>query len=137
MVVSFSGRLQAKLVNLGKILCWNGEDWAAFFALISKCPSIRKMDGRGGGDRNDHQTNKACALDALQPPPLANWNKRNKRQAQPSQVSRATDAESHQQPSVWLAPEHSTTRRRNWLAGVARFRSSDLLLRNNSRLARR
>ena len=48
--------------------------------------------GRGGGDRKDRQTNKACALYALQPPPLANWNKRNKRQAQPSQVRRAADA---------------------------------------------
>jgi hypothetical protein len=56
--------------------------------------------GRGGGDRNDRQTNKACALYALQPPPLANWNKRNKRQVQPSQVCRAADAESQQQLSV-------------------------------------
>jgi|ERR1700733_9280108 hypothetical protein len=55
------------------------------------------MVGRGGGDRNDKQTNKACALCALQPPPRANWNKRNKRQAQPSQVCRAADAESQRQ----------------------------------------
>jgi hypothetical protein len=87
--------------------------------------------GRGGGDRNDRQTNKACALYALQPPPLANWNKRNKRQAQPSQVCRAADAESQQQLSVWLGPERSTTRRLNRLAGVARFRSTGLLLRNS------
>ena len=60
--------------------------------------------GRGGGDRNDTQTNKACALYALQPLPLAKWNKRNKRQAQPSQVCRAADAESRQQLSVWLDP---------------------------------
>ena len=56
--------------------------------------------GRGGGDRNDRQTNKACALYALQPPPLPNWNKRNNRHAQPSQVRRALDAESQQQLSV-------------------------------------
>ncbi len=36
--------------------------------------------GRGGGDRKDKQSNKACALNALQPPPLSNWNKRNRRQ---------------------------------------------------------
>ena len=87
--------------------------------------------GRGGGDRNDRQTNKACALYALQQSPLANWNKRNKRQAQPSQVCRAADAESQQQLSVWLGPEPSTTRRLNRLAGVARFRSTGLLVRNS------
>jgi hypothetical protein len=36
------------------------------------------MAGRGGGDRNDKHLNKACALNALQPPTPANWNKRNK-----------------------------------------------------------
>jgi hypothetical protein len=96
-----------------------------------KSRPIRKMVGRGGGDRNDRQTNNACALYALQPPPLANWNKRNKRQAEPSQVCRAADTESQQQLRVWLGPERSTTRRLNRLAGVARFRSSGLLLRNS------
>jgi hypothetical protein len=43
----------------------------------------RKVIGRGGGDRNDRQTNKACALYALQPPPSTNWNKWNKRQLRP------------------------------------------------------
>jgi len=90
-----------------------------------------KTFGRGGGDRKDRQTNKACALYVLQPPPLANWNKRNKRQAQPSQVCRAADAESQQQLSVWLGLERSTTRRLDRLAGVVRFRSSGLLLRNS------
>jgi hypothetical protein len=100
--------------------------------VFAKCLPARRMVGRGGGDRNDRQTNKACALYALQPPPLANWNKRNKRQAQPSQGCRAADAESQQQLSVWLGPERSTTCRLNGLAGVARFRSSGLLLRNSS-----
>ena len=36
------------------------------------------MIGRGGGDRNDKHLNKVCALNTLQPPALANWNKRNK-----------------------------------------------------------
>jgi len=36
------------------------------------------MVGRGGGDRNDKYSNKARALNALQPPNLANRNKRNK-----------------------------------------------------------
>ena len=39
-----------------------------------------KTFGRGGGDRKDKLLNKACALNALQPPPLSNWNKRNRRQ---------------------------------------------------------
>jgi Phage integrase family len=56
--------------------------------------------GRGGGDRKDKLLNKVCALNALNPPPLSNWNKRNKRQAQPPQVCRAADAESQQQLSV-------------------------------------
>ena len=99
--------------------------------LASKANRLNRTFGKGGGDRNDRQTNKACALYALQPPPLANWNKRNKRQAQPSQVCRAADAKSQQQLSVWLGPERSTTRRLNRLAGVARFRSSGLLLRNS------
>src|SRR6476620_593074 len=33
--------------------------------------------GRGGGDRKDELLNKVCALYALQPPLLSNWNKRN------------------------------------------------------------
>ena len=48
-----------------------------------KCPSIRKMDGRGGGDRKDKLANKACALNVLQPRPLFNWDKRNRRQVSP------------------------------------------------------
>jgi hypothetical protein len=40
--------------------------------------------GRGGGDRKDKLLNKACALNALQPLPLSNWNKRNRRQAEPA-----------------------------------------------------
>jgi hypothetical protein len=99
-------------------------------SIEAKFLPISKV-GRGGGDRKDKLLNKACVLNALQPPPLANWNKRNKRQAQPSQVCRAADAESQQQLSVWLGPERSTTRRLNRLAGVARFRSSGLLLRNS------
>jgi hypothetical protein len=42
--------------------------------------------GRGGGDRKDKLSNKACALNALQPPPLSNRNKRNRRQLRPPQV---------------------------------------------------
>jgi hypothetical protein len=42
--------------------------------------------GRGGGDRKDKLLNKACALNALQPPPLSNWNKWNKRQLRLPQV---------------------------------------------------
>ena len=38
------------------------------------------MVGRGGGDRKDKLLNKACALNALQPLPLSNWNKRNRHQ---------------------------------------------------------
>src|SRR5277367_4809319 len=68
---------------------------SGFFQLLED----QEVVGRGGGDRNDRQTNKACALYALQPPPLANWNKRNKRQALPSQVCRAADEESQQQLS--------------------------------------
>ena len=37
-----------------------------------------KEIGRGGGDRNDKYLNRVCALNTLQPPALANWNKRNK-----------------------------------------------------------
>jgi hypothetical protein len=36
------------------------------------------MIGRGGGDRNDKCSNKACALNALQPSSPANQNKWNK-----------------------------------------------------------
>ena len=39
--------------------------------------------GRGGGDRKDKLLNKACALNALHPPPLFNWNKRNRRRVNP------------------------------------------------------
>jgi hypothetical protein len=39
--------------------------------------------GRGGGDRKDKLANKACALNVLQPRPLSNWNKRNRRQVSP------------------------------------------------------
>ena len=46
--------------------------------VFVKCPSIRKMDGRGGGDRKDDLTNKVCVLYALQLPTRANRNKRNK-----------------------------------------------------------
>jgi hypothetical protein len=45
--------------------------------------------GRGGGDRKDKLLNKACALNALQPLPLSNWNKRNRRQAEPARYRRA------------------------------------------------
>jgi hypothetical protein len=39
---------------------------------------VRKGNtGRGGGDRNDKCSNKACALKALQARATANWNKRN------------------------------------------------------------
>jgi hypothetical protein len=44
----------------------------------SKANGFNGTYGRGGGDRNDKHLNKACALNALQPPTLANWNKRNK-----------------------------------------------------------
>jgi len=46
------------------------------------------MVGRGGGDRKDKLLNKTCALNALQPPPLSNWNKRNR-----PQVRREPDIE--------------------------------------------
>jgi hypothetical protein len=46
--------------------------------VFVKCPSISKMVGRGGGDRNDKYFNKASALNALQPTTPANWNKRNR-----------------------------------------------------------
>src|SRR5271156_2292459 len=50
--------------------------------------------GRGGGDRKDKLLNKACALNALQPPPLANWNKRNRRQVPlPSKRARRSCAQ--------------------------------------------
>ncbi len=35
------------------------------------------MDGRGGGDRKNYLINKTCALYALRPPLLSNWNKWN------------------------------------------------------------
>jgi hypothetical protein len=44
----------------------------------SEKTAIYKDFGRGGGDRNDEYLNKARALNALQPPTPANWNKRNK-----------------------------------------------------------
>jgi hypothetical protein len=46
--------------------------------------TVRKGSiGRGGGDRKDKLANKACALNVLQPRPLSNWNKRNRRQVSP------------------------------------------------------
>jgi hypothetical protein len=39
---------------------------------------VEENFGRGGGDRTDKLLNKACALYALQLPPLSNRNKRNK-----------------------------------------------------------
>jgi hypothetical protein len=45
---------------------------------VAKSSSIRKMNGRGGGDRNDKYLNKVCALNALQLPPPVSRNKRNK-----------------------------------------------------------
>jgi hypothetical protein len=45
-----------------------------------KARSFNEIAGRGGGDRKDKLANKACALNVLQPRPLSNWNKRNRRQ---------------------------------------------------------
>jgi len=49
---------------------------------LNKCPPIRKMDDRGGGDRKDKLLNKAFTPYALQLPLLSNWNKSNKVQYQ-------------------------------------------------------
>ena len=49
---------------------------------LDKCPPIRKMDDRGGGDRKDKLLNKAFTLYALQLRLLSNWNKWNKVQYQ-------------------------------------------------------
>src|SRR5882724_8096368 len=46
--------------------------------VSAKSRPIRRMVGRGGGDRNDKDLNKVCVLNVLQPPPLVNRNKRNK-----------------------------------------------------------
>ncbi len=43
-----------------------------------------RESGRGGGDRKDKLLNKAWALYALQLPLPSNWNKRNRRQAEPA-----------------------------------------------------
>ncbi len=40
--------------------------------------SLKVLVARGGGNRNDKYLNKACTLNALQPPIPANRNKRNK-----------------------------------------------------------
>jgi hypothetical protein len=56
----------------------------ARFDDLRDCKSLDLREiGRGGGDRKDKLANKACALNALQPRPLSNWNKRNSRQVSP------------------------------------------------------
>ena len=50
--------------------------------------------GRGGGDRKDKLLNKACALNVLQPLPLSNWNKRNRRRAEPALGADRSDSNS-------------------------------------------
>ena len=55
---------------------------------IFQVQEIQEDVGRGGGDRNDKLANKACALSVLQPPPLSNWNKRNRPWGAPASGAR-------------------------------------------------
>ena len=70
--------------------CQNlGPSWGQNKGLLGPKPclsggkgnGLNGTFGRGGGDRKDKLLNKACALYTLQPPPLSNWNKRNKNEA--------------------------------------------------------
>jgi hypothetical protein len=63
--------------------------------------SVRWSFGRGGGDRKDKLLNKACALNALQPLPLSNWNKRNRHQ---DESALGADRPTPTAPFIHLAP---------------------------------
>src|SRR6266851_3625163 len=77
----FPGNCDPVVTRAAENLAHEPDHWPylPLFAprVFVKSPSIRKMDGRGGGDRKYKLLNKAYALCALQPPTLSNRNKQN------------------------------------------------------------
>jgi hypothetical protein len=72
-----------ELKKVGNFIAQNPLLLTVNFSGFAKPFNVRRI-GRGGGDRKDKLLNKAWALYALQPLPLSNRNKRNRRQAEPA-----------------------------------------------------